>query len=97
MEPLVSVGKAQDYDVARLKENIYKRIEDIGGFRAIVGRSDKVLIKPNLLMSAVPEKAVVTHPAFVEAVASLIIDHGAGVFIGDSPPLGNLNRVLAKS
>ncbi|MDR3605385.1 MAG: DUF362 domain-containing protein [Syntrophaceae bacterium] len=97
MEPLVSVGKAQDYDVARLKENIYKRIEDIGGFGAIVGRSDKVLIKPNLLMSAAPEKAVVTHPAFVEAVASLIIDHGAGVFIGDSPPLGNLNKVLAKS
>ncbi|MGC8603055.1 MAG: DUF362 domain-containing protein [Desulfomonilaceae bacterium] len=93
----VSIGTASDYDLTKLKEVIHKRIEDIGGFGPIVARSDKVLLKPNLLMSASPEKAVVTHPKFVEAVASLIIDHGAKVSIGDSPPLGNLNRVLSKS
>ena len=57
----------------------------------------RVLLKPNLLMSAVPEKAIVTHPAVVEAVASIVIDCGAKPFIGDSPPLGNLARVLSKS
>ncbi|HMK35481.1 MAG TPA: DUF362 domain-containing protein, partial [Desulfomonilaceae bacterium] len=50
-----------------------------------------------LLMSSPPEKAVVTHPAFVEAVASQVLDAGGCVFLGDSPPLGNLNRVLSKS
>ncbi|MCL5123699.1 MAG: DUF362 domain-containing protein [Deltaproteobacteria bacterium] len=97
MNCVVSVGNAKEYDVEGLKQNISKRINDIGGFESIISRSDRVLLKPNLLTSAPPTRAVVTHPSFVEAVASLIIDHGAKVSIGDSPPLGNLNRVLSKS
>lgn len=97
MKPRVSIRKAPDYDVSSLKQIIYDCVGNIGGFSAIVGRSDKVLLKPNLLRSANPQQAAVTHPAFVEAVASLIIDHGARVSIGDSPPLGNLNKVLSKS
>ena len=63
----------------------------------MIKSGDRVLLKPNLLMSAAPEKAIVTHPAVVEAVASIVIDCGAKPFIGDSPPLGNLARVLSKS
>ncbi|MGC8658846.1 MAG: DUF362 domain-containing protein [Desulfomonilaceae bacterium] len=97
MKSVVSIGNAKEYNVEALKQNIYQRISDVGGIESIIGRSDKVLLKPNLLTSAPPERGVVTHPSFVEAVASLVIDHGAKVFLGDSPPLGNLNRVLSKS
>ncbi|MFH0821590.1 MAG: DUF362 domain-containing protein [Pseudomonadota bacterium] len=70
---------------------------DLGGIGAFVKRGDRVLIKPNLLMSSPPDKAVVTHPGLVEAVAELIVDAGAKPFVGDSPPVGHLSRVLSKS
>lgn len=70
---------------------------DLGGLQAFVRSGDRVLLKPNLLKSATPEEAVVTHPAFVETIAAMVKDCGAEPFIGDSPPLGNLRRVLSKS
>jgi uncharacterized protein (DUF362 family)/Pyruvate/2-oxoacid:ferredoxin oxidoreductase delta subunit len=97
MKSLVSVGTARDYELEGLKRIINASVDNVGGFESIVSRSDKVLLKPNLLMSATPDKAVVTHPVFAQAVASLVIDYGAKVFIGDSPPLGNLGRVLGRS
>jgi uncharacterized protein (DUF362 family)/ferredoxin len=46
----------------------------------------KVLLKPNLLMPASPEKAVTTHPAVVDGVCRWIRQHapGATIYIGDS-------------
>ena len=51
----------------------------------------RIYSSPRLL-----DEAVVTHPAVVEAIASMVIDAGATPFIGDSPPLGNLPKVLLK-
>lgn len=97
MKSLVTVRKCSDYTPPLLSAALHDALDDLGGLSAFVKRGDRVLLKPNLLMSAAPSNAVVTHPAFVEAVASLVIDVGGHPFIGDSPPLGNLNRVLRKS
>lgn len=93
----VSVRNCQNYDPDRLSEALQKTVDDLGGMQAFVKSGDRVLLKPNLLKSAAPEEAVVTHPAIVESVASMVKDCGARLFIGDSPPMGNLRRVLSKS
>jgi len=97
MKSIVSVRKCEDYSPQQLERAVADVLDDLGGLASFVRRGDRVLLKPNLLQSAAPAKAVVTHPAFVETVAAMVIDSGAKPFLGDSPALGNLSRVLSKS
>lgn len=97
MKSLVSVRECERYDSVALSHTIESVVNDLGGWRSWIKRGDRVLLKPNLLMSAHPDRAVVTHPAFVEAVAAMVIDFGATPYLGDSPPMGKLGRVLSKS
>jgi uncharacterized protein (DUF362 family)/Pyruvate/2-oxoacid:ferredoxin oxidoreductase delta subunit len=96
MESLVSVRKCDTYDLPRVGSVVEQLLNDLGGLSSFIRRGQKVLLKPNLLRSAAASSAAVTHPAVVEAIASLVIDCGAVPFVGDSPPLGNLSRVLSK-
>ncbi len=97
MKSRVSIRKCEDYDSTRLSQVLHTVAEDLGGLGSFVKSGDRVLLKPNLLKSATPEQAVVTHPVFTETVAAMVMDCGAKVFLGDSPPLGKLSRVLSKS
>ncbi len=97
MQSIVSIRQCHSYDVGLLRGVIERSLDDIGGLSQHVKTGDRVLLKPNLLLWAKPEKAIVTHPAFVEAVAGLVKDAGGKLFIGDSPPIGMLRSVLGKS
>jgi uncharacterized protein (DUF362 family)/Pyruvate/2-oxoacid:ferredoxin oxidoreductase delta subunit len=97
MKSVVSIRKCEHYEPRRLSAVVDNILADLGGMDTFVRPGDKVLLKPNLLKSANPSEAVVTHPALVEAVASRVMDVGGVVYIGDGPPLGNLKRVLSKS
>lgn len=81
----VVILKIEEYNFntlkARISESIYKYFSPAKLFSP----GDKVLLKPNLLMPAVPEEAIVTHPVFVEAVGCILKDMGCLVAIGDSP------------
>ena len=47
-----------------------------------------VLLKPNILTDAAPERAVTTHPVFLEVAIRLVKEMGARrVLVGDSPGL----------
>jgi uncharacterized protein (DUF362 family)/Pyruvate/2-oxoacid:ferredoxin oxidoreductase delta subunit len=47
-----------------------------------------VLLKPNIVFDSPPEKAIVTHPVFLEAAIRLVRDLGASrILVGDSPGL----------
>ncbi|MDR1250353.1 MAG: DUF362 domain-containing protein, partial [Treponema sp.] len=51
-----------------------------------------VLLKPNIVRDSPPEKAIVTHPVFLEAAIRLVRDLGASrVLVGDSPGLQKPN------
>lgn len=50
-------------------------------------KGKKVLLKPNILIDADPEKCISTHPVVVEAMARYLMNEGATVLIGDSPAL----------
>ncbi|OGD19415.1 MAG: hypothetical protein A2Y70_08730, partial [Candidatus Aminicenantes bacterium RBG_13_64_14] len=63
----------------------------LGTLRAFVRPGQRVLLKPNLLIPAPPERAITTHPAVVEAMIGLVREAGGEPFIADSPggPLHN--------
>ena len=61
-------------------------VEMLGGIRRFVSPEEKVLLKPNLLFGAAPEKAITTHPAVFSAAARLLREEGyEHLSYGDSP------------
>jgi len=66
------------------------------GLEKAVKSGDKVLLKPNLVMAKAPRLAVTTHPEIVRAVAMVLSDCGARLYLGDSPGFGALETVIEK-
>ena len=57
----------------------------------------KVLVKPNLLSPRKPDEHVTTHPFVVKAVLEFLLALGVKPVVGDSPAVGNLERVARVS
>ncbi len=86
----VSVVKCKDYNKKELKAVLHKCMKNIGGLGKYIRPDDKVLIKPNLLLAAQPEKGVTTHPVFLEALIELLssFTDRSRIIIADSPGAG---------
>ncbi len=95
----VYLHKCNEYDYSEIKKailNIGKEL--VGGWDAFIPDGAKVLLKPNLLISSDPSKAITTHPFIVKAVAEVCKESGASkVIIGDSPALGSTRKVAEKT
>jgi uncharacterized protein (DUF362 family)/Pyruvate/2-oxoacid:ferredoxin oxidoreductase delta subunit len=89
MRTAVVIVKCEDYEPARVFRAVKEAVDLLGGMEQFVRPEHRVLLKPNLLSARPPESAVCTHPAIVEAVASLIAAAGNKCFIGDSPSIGS--------
>ncbi len=89
---LVSLQKVTSYD-GELRPAVERLLEPLGGISAFVKPGDRVLLKPNLLGPFAPEAAVTTHPALIEAVATLVLEAGGVCLIGDSPGCGSVAAV----
>ncbi len=85
MKTDVALKACDGYEPSRVKEAVAALIALMGGIGRFVTRGDSVLLKPNMLAPASPEKAVTTHPSVVRAVAELVLDAGGRPFIADSP------------
>src|SRR4030043_1809619 len=70
----VSIVRCKDYNKENLKDAIKRCVGLIGGFEKFLNPQSKILLKPNLLLSAPPERAITTHPLFIEAVIENIVD-----------------------
>ena len=82
-ENIVSIIKCESYSAALVYSSLKKAWEASGGFE-IKGKT--LLVKPNILSGAPPEKAVCTHPVFVKQAVRLFLELGAAkVYAGDSP------------
>jgi uncharacterized protein (DUF362 family) len=88
--PPVSVSRCESYELACVRPAVRAALAPLGGIERFVKPGMTVLLKPNALTAAMPERAVTTHPAIVQAVAELVREAGATVLVGDSPggPLG---------
>ncbi len=70
-------------EYARCREKIVEGLEQIGFVDDLKGK--KVLLKPNLLSPRTADSSVTTNPEFLGAVASVFLQRGATVSVGDSP------------
>jgi len=95
-DPRVFIAKCTGYDPPAVQQAVGAAFQAFGGASALVGRGDRVLVKPNMLMAAPAERAVTTHPAVVEAVLRLLLDAGAHVVVGDSPGWGSAARAAER-
>ena len=74
------VGKEVNND--DIYEMVKEAVELIGGWKDVVKKGDKVLIKPNMVRPAPPPTT--TDPRVIAAIVKLAYEHGAGeVWVGD--------------
>jgi len=88
MNNKVSIVSCENYENNLVSDAVRKSIDMIGGIEKFVSSGQRVLIKPNLLSPASPEKAITTHPAVVGAVVRIVQEVGGIPFIADSPGSG---------
>jgi len=81
----VTITRCRSYDLDAVRSAVASSLAPLGGMGRFVGKGERVLVKPNLLASRLPETAVTTHPAIVQAVVEEVQKAGAEAVIGDSP------------
>lgn len=86
MDNKVYIVRCPDYD--HVEEKMHELLEMMGGMGQFIKTDEKIILKPNLLTAAKPEKAATTHPTVVAAVARMAKGEGASSVIADSPGSG---------
>ena len=98
----VAVVRCDSYDRDKVLSAVREAIDLLGGFDSIFadicpgGKSMEILLKPNLLSRAAPEKAVNTHPEVFRAVGELLHEAGySNLVYGDSPgsPVPTMEKI----
>ncbi len=84
MDNIVSITGCENYEEDKVFVAVKQCIDNLGGIDKFVKSGQKVALKVNLLMKAVPSKCATTHPAVVGSVARLCREIGAEVIIVDS-------------
>ena len=82
--PAVSIVRAADYNLTELVPAVKKSLELIGGLDVFIKPGHKVFVKINHLPPpSAPERGIITHPCFVEAVLTLLKEINCDVTVGD--------------
>lgn len=89
------ISRQTSYDYVQLKPTLFDMMDSLGGDR--IGPGMRVLLKPNLLAPATPDRAILTHPGVVRAAAEYVLGKGALVQISDSPATGGFEKILKES
>ena len=85
----VVVLNCPGYDPSEVYEKVQKGLSLLGGAEKFFDPDKKILLKPNLLRGAKPERAITAHPAVCEAVIRTASECGfRDVSIGDSCGVG---------
>jgi len=81
----VSLIKCGSYGFDEVSAAVKRSLDLLGGISVFVKPGQKVLIKPNMLSHHHPDKAITTHPVFLEAVIEQVKAAGGVPSVGDSP------------
>jgi uncharacterized protein (DUF362 family)/Pyruvate/2-oxoacid:ferredoxin oxidoreductase delta subunit len=87
----VFVRKAE-YDDPGLKDMVQEILENVLSGMSLTLKN--VIVKPNLLSAASPDRAITTHPKIVRYVCEYLLDNGARVTVSDSPGVGSFNKII---
>jgi len=77
----VSVVTCNSYKNKEVEAALKRALKDID-FK--FKKNQKILLKPNLLQPATPEKAITTHPVIVEELCKILKKYNAEIYIADS-------------
>lgn len=83
------------YNYDTLKPQIFEMLDFFCG--SLIKKNSRVVIKPNLLTPASPDRAVLTHPLIVKASVEYVLQKGAHPQISDSPGTGSFDMILRES
>ncbi len=89
MDKRVYLINCSTYETDLIYRKLLAAIEVLGGISKYIKPSEKVLLKPNLLVGMNPEKAINTHPSVLEAMIRIVSDIGCKCIVGDSPAVGS--------
>ncbi|MGD8718785.1 MAG: DUF362 domain-containing protein [Candidatus Zixiibacteriota bacterium] len=81
----VYVARVAAYEYGAVSEAVETLVEAAGGWNEVVPAGMPALIKPNLMSAREPDRAVTTHPVFIEVVGKLLKRAGRDAVVGDSP------------
>ncbi len=84
----VAAARCPDYDFDRVRAALREVLAPLGGMSSFVKPGERIAIKPNLLSPAPIEKAIVTHPVVLAAVAVEVKEAGAHPLVVESPGTG---------
>jgi len=85
------VAIVRDTDIERRTR---RAVELVGGIEKIVGRGDKVLIKPNMVGGFPPETGETTDPEFVKVIVEMAFEAGAKeVLVGEGEPFVPMEKL----
>lgn len=82
----VSIIECRKYKKQDVEQAVSAAIDLLGGWQQFVKPDERIILKPNLLAKAEPDKACTTHPQVFAAVGSLLREKGyEHLSYGDSP------------
>ena len=93
----VAIMRCESYADDPVFQAIQAGLDLLGGVTAFVRPGERIVIKPNLLIGADPDRGVTTHPAVFKAVVSILKGAGAEVLYGDSPSFGKTEASLRRA
>jgi len=92
-EPKVAIVKGPKKPSEKeIEANVRKAIELAGGLADIVKRGDKVIIKPNIVVTESPEGGANTDPRVCKTIANMVRELGAKPIIGEASSIGQVTE-----
>lgn len=99
MQSIVYSQRCQTYESGLVMQKMSQLLKPFDSFFTTI-KNKSVLLKPNLIGTASPEKALTTHPVVVETLINILKEKGARhIYLGDGPGGLEINyeRVLEES
>ncbi len=89
--------RCDGYNTKKVENAVQKGIELLGGISLFASKGETLLLKPNVLSGASPQKHVTTHPAVFRAVAMALKKANVVLQYGDSPAVGKPSGALKRA
>jgi uncharacterized protein (DUF362 family)/Pyruvate/2-oxoacid:ferredoxin oxidoreductase delta subunit len=93
----VALVYCDSYAYKQVYEAVSKGIDLLGGIDQFALAHERILLKPNLLTGANPERCITTHPLVFKAVGQIFSSTGAKVVFGDNPGVVSVFSAAKKS
>jgi uncharacterized protein (DUF362 family)/Pyruvate/2-oxoacid:ferredoxin oxidoreductase delta subunit len=81
----VALVRCESYDESEVEAAVRRGVGLLGGVSQFMKPGEKLLLKPNWIVAAPPEKCATTHPSVFRAAVRLFTETGACLTYGDSP------------